>query len=67
MSHVSHGCRMEDFQVIGYDAAGAELFRVTVPAIGVDDAKLVACAQLRRRPDGTQKVNQAAKLVVRRA
>ena len=24
---------MEDFEVIGYDAAGAELFRVTVPAI----------------------------------
>jgi hypothetical protein len=47
------------YEVIGYDRKGAELCRLSVDAVSPNIARLVAIAQLRRTPHGSDAVDRA--------
>lgn len=55
---------MSRYRVTGYDESGAELFSLSVEdAPNEDVATLMAMAQLRRTPDGTEKANKAERVI----
>ena len=55
---------MQRFRVLGYDAAGRELFSLGVEAMDELDAKLIALRALRETPAGCHKAGQAQDLAV---